>query len=385
MADAPQAFPEEGSWVKDAYGAMRTIITSSHAAAERSHCVLIIASFLHNYSQSHLFLSLDGKSSSPKPFLYLLLQLVAIDLRASFSSLLEKLASPSYTSLASRLAADFDIIAAFLGYLVTLDDSDFDTLVVSPDLLLQLRKDFAEVFSLTIEFLRDRWDAAYTGAPGLELGFEQHGPKQIAWTTTLPGGLERDPLIIGAVRALSLWLREDESLRKEAGGLMDLFLGLWEKGSDVGVDYRIWLIGALEGVLEERNGREMFLKLRGWELLWEDLKEQYMSDSPDVRLAVVEASILAQVVAVEGVANENWAKEVCRLADVKGRAELDAVLVRLGASCLAALHKAERNRLKEEVQRLRGVCERLVVEAQGEDKDRVLDIVLDTREELEAL
>lgn len=209
---------------------------------------------------------------------------------------MEQLCSSSYPVISQRLACSYDILTAFVGYLVQLD-SVFERTELDPENLLKLRGIMGEALSLTIEFLRDRWDAKFAGAAGYQMdtsGERRIQPRDgtslnIAWDAAgIEGGLVRDPLVISAIRALSLWLREDDSLRKEAGGLMDVFLGLWKQSTEHQVnsstperivDYRLWLVSALAGTLMEKNGREMFKIHSGWDVIWLDIQNAYRSTS----------------------------------------------------------------------------------------------------------
>jgi len=229
---------------------------------------------------------------------------------------MEQLSSPTYPKLSHRLSCSFDILASFIGYLVQLD-SPFDETELDPEALLKFRSEMGETLSLTIEFLRDRWDAKFAGASGYEIdisGDDERGeakepprggdPLSLVWDAAgIEGGLVRDPVVMSAVRLLSLWLREDDSMRKEAGGLVDVFLGLWKQSqsSPEGVDYRLWLVSALEGTLTEKNGREMFRKNEGWELLWGEVRNVYLSSAagnwPEieaVKLAIEEVRVLQE-------------------------------------------------------------------------------------------
>lgn len=395
----PQHLPSDTAWVGSAYSGIDIVITSGHTSKERHHTAIISASLLHRYPPTLLFehttpVSAKGKNkstpSSDKPFVYLFLQLVLIDIRASFPALMESLTAPSYGTTAHRLAASFDIIAAFLGYLVTVDS--FVTFALTPDLLLKLRSDLSETFGLTLEFLRDRWDAAFAGAEGFEPGHQDKGtPLGLTWDTNLRGGLLGDPLVMASVRALSLWLREEESLRSEAGGMVDFFLGLWTRGSEAGVDYRMWVVGALEGVLEEDHGRAQFSKYGGWEVVWGDLKNVYSvrdSGEEEARLAISEARLLCEVVAVGGSCEEGRCREVCAMVDSRGLgragSELDAEVLKLASACLANVSRGARGRMVEEVRKVRGVAERLVTESLGEET-LVLVLVAEVLGELEEL
>jgi hypothetical protein len=365
---------------------MRTIVTSGSSSAERRHCFLITASLLHTYPSEHFFRAKAASTStSGKPFVYLFLQLVTIDLRAAFPSLLEQLASPSYAATIQRLAAGFDIIASFLTFLM--DAEDFESIGLDPEVLLKLRNDIGETFGLTIEFLRDRWDAAYAGAAGFEPGYENHGPKGLTWDSSLSGGPEKDVLIVGAVRALSLWLKEDEALRKEAGGLMDVFLGLWTKGLESGVDYRSWIIGALDGILEEPHGRAMFQQLQGWQLVWNDLKTTLGSerDEQKTRVAIEEARLLATFVRGENFHNESWSRELVNVAANfqstnadRLELELRVMMLDLASECVAATVGSTGRFLGRELEQLRLLHKRLEPMVQNAvDNEELMGIMED--------
>ena len=109
----------------------------------------------------------------------------------------------------------------------SLDDEDEDdddrhhvTLNLSPDLLLKLRRDIAETLSLTIEYLRDRYDNAITGVAGLHPS-ARPSPDTVAptgsvlslpWDSTAPEHrVTQDPLTLAELRTLSLWLRDDDN------------------------------------------------------------------------------------------------------------------------------------------------------------------------------
>ncbi|KAI5836919.1 Neurochondrin-domain-containing protein [Morchella snyderi] len=282
--------PDDTAWVSTLYDALLRLLGARHTSAIRHSGIVIAAALLHRYPRPR-YCSAPRTSPRPdpdaKPPLHHFLQLTLITLRASFPSLLESLNTPTYAATSQTLAAAYDITAALLTHLITASDDDDDhddssSTALPPTTLLQLRTDLSETFSLTLEHLRDRWDAAFAGASGLELDLTPgHGepgvPLTLTWDHGAPGGLLRDPIIMASVRALALWLREDESLRVEAGGLMDVWLGLWARGADAGVDYRVWVVAALEGVLEEEHGRAEFARCGGWRVVFSDLKRIYNS------------------------------------------------------------------------------------------------------------
>ena len=153
-------FPPDPAWVESVYATIRSIITPGPSPGERRSSFIVIAGLLNAYPPELLFRPqpLEKGSSASKPFVYLLIQLAKIDVRSAFPAILEQLASPSYPATAQRLAAAFDIVVSFLAFLVRAED--FASIGMEPDPLLQLRNDIGEMFGLTLEFLRDRWDAA---------------------------------------------------------------------------------------------------------------------------------------------------------------------------------------------------------------------------------
>lgn len=217
-----------------------------------------------------------------KPFSYLFINLLLIDLRSSFPSLLAQLNSSEYPSTSQRLAAAFDIISSFIGFLVrSLDDDEFSTgFSVAPDLLLKLRKDIAESMSLTIEYLRDRWDASIAGVSGLHpearagTAAASEGTRLTLTWESMKDDVKSDSLVLAGIRALAIWIREDENenLRNESAGLMDMFLDLYKSDSQGSLDFRYPILLALEAILSAEESVETFLGQGGWEILSMDLK-----------------------------------------------------------------------------------------------------------------
>ncbi|GAO19667.1 hypothetical protein UVI_02047660 [Ustilaginoidea virens] len=219
-----------------------------------------------------------------KPFAYLLVDIILIDIRSSTPTLLEQLNQPGYTELSQRLASALDVIAIFIGYLVRcLEDDSIDTFTLSPQSLLKLRKSISETMSGIAEYLRDRWDATFAGAMGL------HPDARVASTDTATGlyrsltwdsmttVADEDPLILSAIRSLSLWLREDENemLQKEATGLMDVFMELYRRSSSERLDFRPAVLVALEALITIPRGRKLFLQHDGWGVLSQDLGQVF--------------------------------------------------------------------------------------------------------------
>lgn len=226
-----------------------------------------------------------------KPFSYLFVNLLLIDLRSSFPSLLAQLNSTDYPSTSQRLAAAFDVLSSFIGFLVRSLDSEglASGFSVAPDLLLKLRKDIAETISLTIEYLRDRWDASVAGVSGLHpsartgTATTSEGTRLTLTWESMKDNVNVDPLILAGIRALAIWIREDENenLRNESAGLMDMFLELYKTRSKDSLDFRYPILLALEAILSAEESVEAFLGQDGWEVLFQDLKSILQNTADD--------------------------------------------------------------------------------------------------------
>lgn len=219
-----------------------------------------------------------------KPFSYLFIHLLLIDIRSSFPSLLSKLNSAEYLDISKRLAAAFDVISSFVGFLVRSLDNDDDprsssSMVMSPDLLLKLRKDIAETMSLAIEYMRDRWDSAIAGAKGLHssartaAAVTSEGSRLTLTWESMKDDVSADGLILAATRALAIWLSEDENenLRSESAGLTDMFIELYQTSRQGELDFRYPILTAFEATVCTDDGFMSFMEQKGWEALAADL------------------------------------------------------------------------------------------------------------------
>ncbi|KAH6850373.1 Neurochondrin-domain-containing protein [Chaetomium sp. MPI-CAGE-AT-0009] len=301
----PEVVPSDPKWLPSLGKFIRDLVVSRPTAAGRAAFTNLSAALLEIYpfqAPQLLFAEQDTTttSSSSNPFSYLLINLMLVDLRATLPTLLEQLNAPTYPATSHRLTSAFNTLSHFTGYLLRSMDSTSDLpWTISPDLLLHLRKSISETLSLTTEYLRDRWDAAVAGAMGLHPDARAGSVSATTTTTStttayLPlawdaSDRERaaadDPLILAAVRALALWIREDDNelLRKEASGLADMLVELYQrsragKGEGQGreqgrerLDFRRAVLVAFEGVAAERKGREAVLAQGGWEVLVGDL------------------------------------------------------------------------------------------------------------------
>lgn len=239
----------------------------------RTSAVALAATLLSLYKDKAavLLFSSSGNqpsSSSGKPTVYLLIKLVIVDIHATIPALEDSRISPGFNNTFKRLAASYDVVVSFIGYLFRLlDEEDTADLPLSSDLILRLRSDIAESISITIEFIKDHFDRV-------------HG-KQGAFKSTLllppPASghvLQQDPeldLLAAQVRLLAIWLREDdnEKLRTEAIHIIPVLLQLYTPSSsaDSAHDVRFPVLGALQGIVSQPEGAESFFENGGWEVL----------------------------------------------------------------------------------------------------------------------
>lgn len=187
-----------------------------------------------------------------KPESYLFITMLLIDIRSTIPSLQEKLHANDYSATSERLCRAYDILSAFIGFLVQILEAMFVSSVPSAPMpveyLLKLRTNISETMSLTIEHLRDRYDSSIAGAAGLHpsarASIDQSSPLSIAWDTST--GMFTDPLTLSQLRTLSLWLRDEENdaLRKEAVGIMEVLLALYQHDGEQ--DFRSPVLVALQ-------------------------------------------------------------------------------------------------------------------------------------------
>ncbi|KAI9789977.1 MAG: hypothetical protein M1835_001290 [Candelina submexicana] len=321
-----ESFPSSTDWLRGLMGLFHTTILTRPTISLRITVVRISVILLRTYPSEFPTMLYDFQPQievveDTKPFAYVFINLLLIDIRSTIPSLLEVLNTTSYQETSNRLAAAYDLVTAFIGSLVEDSEKEDDAatrndLSLTPDLLLKLRKDIAETMSLTIEYLRDRWDAAISGAAGLHP--TARAPTEACSVTTgtplsLPwdsanGGVSKDPLTLAAVHALALWLREDEneSLRSEAAGICDVLLSLFSLGEQ-DVDFRQPVLTALEGIVATSSGIEAFVAADGWEILFTDLRDIMLSNIDFLRgINIVRVLLTVVESEVTGPSREEW-------------------------------------------------------------------------------
>jgi hypothetical protein len=290
-----QALPRDPKWLKPLVSMLRSLVTSRPTLAGRAAYTQLASTLLQTYPATFpplLFKNNAPSNADVKPFSYLFVNLLLIDIRSSFPTLLSQINSTEYPAISQRLAAAFDVISSFIGFLVRSldDDSGFAAFNMSPDLLLKLRKDIAETMSLTIEYLRDRWDASFAGASGLHpsartgTAATSEGSRLTLTWDSIKDDIRADPLTLAGVRALAIWIREDENenLRNESAGIMDMLVELYKTSTMEKLDFRYPILLALEGILDTEDGVISFLEQNGWEIVVRDLDsiQQDLTNEP---------------------------------------------------------------------------------------------------------
>ena len=348
----------------------------------------IFATLATTAEGSHAVFCADDKDGKPdqKPISYLFVTVLLIDIRSTIPSLQEKLHSTEYPDISERVARAYDIISAFIGFLVqSLEAMDNDEENDGPgpafsaplpvDLLMKLRTSISEVMSLTIEYLRDRYDSSTAGAAGLHPSARNSNEGvsnglPIAWDTS--NGMFKDPLTLSQLRTLSLWLRDEENdaLRKEAAGIMDSLLALYRDTSDQ--DFRFPVLLALEGVMGTPDGVESFLREEGWACLATDLESILPIPTEHVRGVEIVRVLLAVVEAdVTGSAKEDWMPivELARQSVVhpsdKTSLELGVAICQLAVELMIRAPRGVRNRRRDAVLELRRYAAGLLMEKEG--------------------
>ncbi|GJC86584.1 uncharacterized protein ColLi_09422 [Colletotrichum liriopes] len=319
----PKVLPSSPKWVKPVVDIIKKLLTSRPTPEARNAYTIAAASLLEVYPAEASKLLFTSDVKEDKPFSYLFITLLLTDTRATLPRLLELLNDPTYPAIAQRLGSAFDVTTHFIGFLVrSLDDevSSPANMIMPPDFLLKIRRTIAEAMSLAIEFLRDRWDASVAGAFGLhpdartkETDTSMGKRLTISWESK-KDNIHQDPLILAAIRALSLWLREDDNdlLRKEAAGLMDMLIDLYKASSPVRLDFRSPILVGLEGILVEKAGLEEFTTHNGWEALTQDLlailqRISTVSDENEAARAIEIVRVLLPIVESEETGSrEEW-------------------------------------------------------------------------------
>jgi len=265
--------------------------------------------------------------------------------------------------------------------------------------------------SNTISYLRDRYDASVAGAMGLHPS-ARTAPTHtggdrltVAWDSATDR-IEGDGLVLSAVRALALWLREDDNdqLRREAAGLADLLVDLYSasmkrgnREEEGGLDFKQPVLVAFEGITACEEGVEALLEQGGWKILTEDMlsilsASSEETDEDEAGRGIEIVRVLLPVVEAESPgAREEWMDVVTKVAawDVpeqrqEGRVEEFQVAVcQLVTALLVNNHPGVVRRYRHSVGAVVGVVRHLRERGKGDTAlCEELDDILGTLEGL---
>ncbi|KAH6654752.1 DUF1941 family protein [Truncatella angustata] len=280
----PNFLLKQPTWLEPIVTFIHSLVLSKPTAASREAYTNCAANLLVAYGDTASDMLFKGVFNTSKAVPHLFMNLILIDIRACLPTLLEKLNTSDYPATSERLTSGLVVISFFINHLLHMmerADSEDIFSEVQPDLLLKLRDSVVETLSLVMEYLRDRWDAAVSGAQGLHpearagVAHTASGSlKTLAWDSQHETASE-DRLLLAALKCLGDWLREDDgpTLRGEATGLMDLLVDLYQPSSAarVGVATRPLVLGVLDGILKEEDGVQALLEHDGWSILSKDL------------------------------------------------------------------------------------------------------------------
>ncbi|KAF6838101.1 DUF1941 family protein [Colletotrichum plurivorum] len=399
-----KALPSNPKWIKAAVDFIKRLISSRPAAEARNAYTIAAASLLETYPAEASKLLFTSDVKEDKPFSYLLITLLLTDTRVTLPRLLELLNDPIYPAVARRVGSAFDVATHFVGYLVrSLDEEESSpgNLIMPPDFLLKIRRTISEAMSIAIEFLRDRWDASVAGAFGLhpdartkETDTPAGKRLTISWESK-KDNIHEDPLILAAVRALAIWLREDDNelLRKEAAGLTDMLIDLYKLSSPAKLDFRSPILVGFEGILVEKAGREEFATHNGWQALTKDLMEvlQYtstVSDDIEAARGIEIVRVLLHLVEGEDTGTkEDWMAFVTAVAAWDAPEARRSLLIQeaqiaalqLATALLAGAPEGMRRRYVHSTSAILGIAQRLEAHVRSDNPLREsLDDVLVT-------
>ncbi len=265
-------------------------ILHSTSPRMRDHIMEIIHCLAMTPEGRSAIFETGSRASDPDqpPLSYLLLMIIYADIIATVPYLQEGHHSDDYDATSSRLVKGYDVISSFIGYLITgmnaNDGGDELSLPMLPDLLLKVQGKLTDILNVTIEHLRERYDASATGAleprasaPSSN-GATSGGPPAAA---EAPGVMLDDPLTLSQIQTLSLWLanEDNEGLRKAAAGIMDVLKTIYQPvgaGNFLATKQfqaRCCVLEALAGITQTTEGVEAFLHEDWWTTLTGDLEE----------------------------------------------------------------------------------------------------------------
>ncbi|MCJ1464724.1 hypothetical protein MMC07_003337 [Pseudocyphellaria aurata] len=392
----------------------------------RQHClnrpiestVLLAASLLHIFPTEFPNLLFNGSlmpivTQDSKPGSYAFMKLLIAEIQDAIPIVRVGINSQNSSKL-DVVAACYDIISAFIGFLIHFIGEEYPPLGVNrdinhppqfpftPSLLLQLRLDISDVMSLTIENFRTHLENILYDNDRLVIA---PSLSQTTSSTTI----QQNTVALSQIRALALWLREDdnEALRKKAASIAKILLDLYGAGIDQMLQFRSPILIAWEGIINVPEGVEAFLAADGWRVLSTDLQAilASSSDSEDkgasfargidivrVLLNVVESDVVGpskvEWMSVVELATTSYAfpsssAAVGQPASPINRADLFIATAQLAVELIARAPRNVRRRSMSAARKLFQQVNNVLSQAgqdDGDDNVRVWEISRDVRD-----
>src|SRR6266480_839685 len=263
-----------------------------------------------------------------KSFAYIFPTLLTTEIRSTLPTLLDRLALPTYPQTSLNTANAYDLLTAFTAFLTNPLPP-----TLHPVALLPLRNDLHHTITQTAEFLRHRYDAASTAAPGLSADarrdlrvtadWRSAGPvRALTWDSPAFDVFD-DPIVVSGLRWLAIWIREDEDeeLRGVVGGMVDVLLDIVGREVSEGLKISVCVILAvLISGEDAAEAVEEFLGLGGWDLLTRELRACFeeMGEGGSAERTQDVVRVLIGVVESDAVpaTREAWMDVVSSLSNV---------------------------------------------------------------------
>ena len=266
------------------------------------------------------------------PSTYLLLATIHADIISTIPYLQGDLNSDDYAKTSTRLARGYDVVSAFVAYLIKGLDTDGDggkSFLMPMDLLLKAQEKLTDMMYETIEDLRERYNCAASNATSAVGPHISALPSNGDSSTCLPltaknpiDAMLQHDLTLSQIRALSLWLgnEDNEGLRKAAVGIMDVLQAMYHNSDNETSEYptlRGPVLEALSGVIQTDEGVIAFLKQDWWDSLSTELEELLLSVSASEAQAIAIANILMNVIESEATrtTRKEWLPRILTIND----------------------------------------------------------------------
>ncbi|KAL8939120.1 MAG: hypothetical protein Q9216_003533 [Gyalolechia sp. 2 TL-2023] len=266
---------------------LRSITASSFKSQENKRAIVHAGASLVRTYPKHFPIILfsselrDGSGATSKPLCWLFVQDQLKDIQTWIPSLAGKPDSPECDRNSTRLADSYDILTAFMGFLVQMEDirhdsdSDLQVFPNDPNLLCLVEEGLSSTCSLTIKHLCKSYDTATAGTSLIE----GSTGVPVSSNTDL-FHIRENRLILAQLRMLALWLREDrgEKIHEEAADMMVLLLGLYYPQDET----RWPILAVLEQLILNESNIDSLLHNNGWETLVNDFSSIIHSPSAQV-------------------------------------------------------------------------------------------------------